>query len=188
MQQDKPTSESSPEKVERSHSTHQAAQVSLMVLPAYIVNENVKLKVNVMLEPCSTGSYITENAAEELRLQGHAQTLTISGTGGTETVQQSRRVKLSVRNLDGGFLAQLHGNVLDDIASDTAALGWSELKIKWPHLQPITFEIVSRRKQIDVLIGNDHPVFHQVSKEVIGSQPSDPIDKFRMGMFWPGIA
>ena len=174
MQQDKPTSESSPEKVERSHSTHQAAQVSLMVLPAYIVNENVKLKVNVMLEPCSTGSYITENAAEELRLQGHAQTLTISGTGGTETVKQSRRVKLSVRNLDGAFSAQLHANVPDDIASDTPALEWSELKIRWPHLQLIPFEIISRRKQIDVLIGNDHPIFHEVSKEVIGCGPSDP--------------
>ena len=105
MQQSKPTSESSPREVERSHSTQQAAHVSLMVLSAYIVNENVNLKVNVMLDPCSTGSYITENVAEELRLEGHARTLTISGTGGSETVKQSRRVKLSVRNLDGGFSA-----------------------------------------------------------------------------------
>lgn len=146
-----------------------------MVLPAYIANENVKLKVNVMLDPCSTGSYVTENAAEELRLQGHSQTLTISGTGGTETLKQSRRVTLSVCSLEGGFSAQLQANVLDDIASDTPAFEWSELKTKWPHLQPIPFDIVSRRKRIDVLIGSDHPVFHQVSKEVIGSQPSDPI-------------
>ena len=174
MQQRKPTSESSPGEVERLHSTHQAAHASLMVHTVQIINKNIKLKAKVMLDPWLTGSYITENAAEELRLQGHAQTLTISGTGGTETVQQSRRVKLSVRNLDGGFLAQLHGNVLDDIASDTPALEWSELKIKLPHLQPIPFEIVSRRKQIDVLIGNDHPIFHEVSKEVIGCGPSDP--------------
>ena len=70
-----------------------------------------------MLDPWLTGSYITENAAEELRLQGHAQILTISRTGGTETVKQSRRVKLSVRNLDGGFSVQLHVNILDNIAS-----------------------------------------------------------------------
>ena len=159
----------------RSHSTHQAVHVSLMVLPAYIANENVKLKVNVMLDPCSTGSYVTENAAEELRLQGHSQTLTISGTGGTETVKQSKRVTLSVCSLEGGFSAQLQANVLDDIASDTPAFEWSELKTKWPHLQPIPFDIVSRRKQIDVLIGSDHPIFHQVSKEIIGSQSSDPI-------------
>ena len=87
MQPSKPTSGSSSGEVERSHSTHQAAHVSLMVLLAYIVNENVKLKVNVLFDPCSTGCYITENAAEELRLQGHAQILTISGTGGSETVK-----------------------------------------------------------------------------------------------------
>ena len=99
-----------------------------MVLPAYIANKNVKLKVNVMLGPCSTGSYVTENAAEELRLQGHSKTLTISGTGGTETLKQSRRVTLSVCSIEGGFSAQLQANVLDDIASDTPAFEWSELK------------------------------------------------------------
>ena len=48
-----------------------------MILPAFIENESRRLKVNVMLDPCSTGTYVTEGAAEELRLQGDMQNLTI---------------------------------------------------------------------------------------------------------------
>ena len=42
------------------------------------------LRVNVMLEPCSTSSYISEEAAEELELYGQELNLTIAGTGGVE--------------------------------------------------------------------------------------------------------
>ena len=54
-----------------------------MVLPAVIKNGERELKVNVMLDPCSTGSYVTE-AAEELQLNGETYDLTISGTGGSQ--------------------------------------------------------------------------------------------------------
>lgn len=69
---------------ERSHSTSKADNVSLMVLPALINNGHKTLKVNVMLDTCSTGSYISESAADKLELQGQSLDLTIAGTGGTE--------------------------------------------------------------------------------------------------------
>ena len=37
-----------------------------------------------MLDPCSTSSYISEEAAEELELHGQELNLTIAGTGGVE--------------------------------------------------------------------------------------------------------
>jgi len=39
-----------------------------MILPALITNGDKELTVNVMLDPCSTSSYISEDAAEELGL------------------------------------------------------------------------------------------------------------------------
>ena len=45
----------------------------------------------------------------------------------------------------------LQANVLDNIAGDTPAIPWSELKEKWAHLQHLPFESVSRRCQIDVI-------------------------------------
>ena len=159
-----------------THQTHssQIEKVSLMVLPGVIssVNTREKLKVNIMLDPCSTGSYISESAAEELKLRGHNQHLTISGTGGAEV---SRRVRLNVSNTAESFSAAVDANVLDDITGTTPAIQWSELKEKWPHLQEIPFERVANRRQIDLLIGSDHPLFHHVLQERRGPQVNDPI-------------
>ena len=162
-----------------THKTHssQIEKVSLMVLPGVIssVNTREKLKVNIMLDPCSTGSYISESAAEELKLRGHNQHLTISGTGGAEVRKVSRRVRLNVSNTAESFSAAVDANVLDDITGTTPAIQWSELKEKWPHLQEIPFERVANRRQIDLLIGSDHPLFHNVLQERRGPQVNDPI-------------
>ena len=146
-----------------------------MVLPAISGNGARKLKINVMLDPCSTWSYVTESAAEELQLKGERQNLTISGTGGTEIKKQSRRVHCSVSSLNGLFSAPVEANVLDSITGNTPAVEWSTLKNDWPHLTTIAFDRVSKRKQIDLLIGSDHPAFHKVLREVNGSHPKDTI-------------
>ncbi len=65
--------------------------------------------------------------------------------------------------------------MLDDIANDTPAIQWSELKERWPHLRDVPFANVSRRRRIDVMVGSDHPIFHMVLKEVPGAKPNDPI-------------
>ena len=75
-----------------------------MILPDLISNGNKGLRVNVMLDPCSTSSYISEEAAEELELHGQELNLTIAGTGGVEVKTRSRRVELTVTNLDGTFV------------------------------------------------------------------------------------
>ena len=160
---------------EQTHNTTHVEHVSLIILPARISNGNKELRVNVMLDPCSTSSYISEDAAEELELQGQELNLTIAGTGGTEVKMRSRWVELTVTNLVGKFSSPLQAHVLDNIAGDTPAIRWSELKNKWPHLRQVPFESMSRRRQIDVMIGSDHPVFHHVLKEACGDQPNDPI-------------
>lgn len=146
-----------------------------MILPALISNEKKGLRVNVTLDPCSTSSYISEEAAEELELRGQELNLTIAGTGEVEVKTRSRGVELTVTNLDGTFSSLLQAHVLDNIAGDTPAIRWSELKHKWLRLHQVPFESVSRRRQIDIMIGSDHPVFHHVLKEACGDQPNDPI-------------
>ena len=159
----------------RSHATRQADRVSLMVLPAMLCNGNKSLKMNVMLDNCSTGSYVSEAAAEELMLEGRRQQLTISGTGGSEVRKSSRQVEVTVASVDNKFSANLQATVLDNIASDTPAFEWSTLKTKWPHLQSIPFQNVAKRRQIDVLIGSYNPIFHHILKEVHGTKANDPI-------------
>ena len=92
--------------------TNQIEKVSLMVLPGFISNpiQKKKVNVNIMLDPCSTGSYISEHAAEELKLQGRTQHLTVTGMGGTEVQNMSRRVNLNVSNVKGNFSATVEAN------------------------------------------------------------------------------
>ena len=160
--------------LESRHNTNHAEHVSLMILPALIGNEKKGLRVNVMLDPCSTSSYISEEAAKDLQLHGQELNLTIAGTGGVEDKTRSGRVELTVTNLDGTFSSLLQAHILDNLAGDTPAIRWSELKDKWPHLRQVPFESVSRRHQIDIMIGSDHAVFHLL-KEACGDQPNDPI-------------
>ena len=155
---------------ERTHIASQADCISLMVLPAIVSNGRNRLKVNVMLDPCSTGSYVTEGASQQLELHGHRQSLTISGTGGAEVKRQSARVEMCVSSLDGRFFSKVQANVLANITGDTPAIRWSELKEKWPHLKAIPFDQVSRRRQIDILIGSDHPIFHRIHRHGSWSQ------------------
>ena len=118
--------------------------------------------------------YVSETAAEELGLQGQPLDLTISGTGGKKIRRQSRSVELTVSNIDGSFLLSLEAYVLENIASDTPAIQWSKIKEKWPRLHEIPFENASKR-QIDVMIGSDHSLFHLALKEVSRRRSSDPI-------------
>ena len=80
-----------------------------------------------------------------------------------------------MRNVDATFSSPFQAHVLNNIAGDIPAIPWSDLKEKWPHLRQVKFMSVSRRRQIDVMIGSDHPVFHHVLKEACGSQPNDPV-------------
>ena len=119
-----------------------------------------------MLDNCSTGSYVSEAVAEELMLQGKSEQLTISGTGGSEVKKSSRQVEGTVASVDNKFSASLQANVLDNIAGDTPPFEWSTLKTNLSHLQSIPFQKVAKRS-IDVLIGSDNPIFHQLLQETI---------------------
>ena len=104
------------------------------------LHEYESLKVNIMLDPCSTGSYLSEAATEELNLRGQPQTLRIAGTGGADVTKRSSRVELTFSNIETDFSAKLEANVLTNITSDTPTIQWLELKNKWPHLRLIPFQ------------------------------------------------
>ena len=84
-------------------------------------------------------------------------------------------MELTVANLDGRFSSPLLAHVLDNIAGETPAIPWAKMKKKWPHLCHVPFGKVSGRRQVDVMVGSDHSVFHHVLKEAYGNQPNDPV-------------
>ena len=128
-----PVPESTQPRV-KTHTTSHVEHISLMALPALISDGKKALKVNVMLDPCSTGSYVTEAAAEELALRGQPQTLRIAGTGGAEVTKRCRRVEFPVLSSESDFASNLEANVLNNIISDTPAVEWSKLKKRNGHI------------------------------------------------------
>lgn len=52
-------------------------------------------------------------------------------------------------------------------------LPWRELKKKWLQLCHMPFGNASMRRQVDVMISIDHPVFHPVLKETCENKPND---------------
>ena len=84
-------------------------------------------------------------------------------------------MSLVVKSLNKDFSECLCANVLNNITGDMPAFNWAELKDKWPHLASVPFEQTARRKQIDVLIGSNQPLFHHVLKEVHSNKSADPV-------------
>ena len=144
-----------------------------MVLPAVLRNGKKKLPVNVMLDPCSTETYITESATEELQLKGQTQNLTISEPEVQNLRKRSKRVQCLVASVNGLFSTPVEANVLDNITGNTPAVEWDSLKKDWPHLSSVPFDKVANRRQIDLLVGIK--VFHKVLREVTGERSKDPI-------------
>ena len=84
-------------------------------------------------------------------------------------------MSLVVKSLNKNFSECLCANVFNNITGETPAFNWAELKDKWSQWASFSFEQTARRKQIDILIGSDHLLFHHVLKEVHGNKPADPI-------------
>lgn len=97
------------------------------------------------------------------------QNLTISKSAGTRVKKLHRRVELSVTNMYGSFCVKLERNVLDNIANDTPATHWSEIKNTWRNLKYIALENVSSGQLADGLIGSHHSVFHPILQEALES-------------------
>lgn len=161
---------------EQTYSTRNSECIFLMILQALISNGNNELRINATPDPCSTSSFVSsEEAGERLELHGQSLNLSIAGTGETEIRKRSCRVGLTVANVDDIFSSPLQAYVSGNIAGDTPAIPWTELKRKWPQLRHVPFESVSRQRQVDVMIGSHHPVFHHVLREACGNQSNDPV-------------
>ena len=56
-------------------------------------------------------------------------------------------------------------------------MGETKAEMAASQIKDIRFENVARRVEIDVMIGSDHLLYHQVLREVCGTNPIDPIGR-----------
>ena len=91
---------------------------------------------------------MSEALAEELQLK-EVQELTIAGAGGSLVKKQSKQVTVITERLNNKFsesanVINVSANVINDIAGDTPAFNWADLKSKWLHLYSVPFEKTNR--------------------------------------------
>ena len=96
---------------------------------------------------------------------------------GTEIKRRSRRVRCSVTYINSDFSSLVEPNVLANIPGNTTAIEWYNLKKYWKHLSSIRFEIITKRKNIDLLTGSDNPLFDKVLRVITGRNRQDQITR-----------
>ena len=142
-------------------------KVALRTIPAFVFGKkNKKLKINIMLDDGSTGSYIDEDLAVELGLEGKLLPLHTEMLGGYKDVSDSIRTEVEIESLDGNFRSRISCWAKKNVTGRLQSVNWLREKHKWIHLKDIPFQEIAKPEKVDMLIGNDFPELHRSLQEV----------------------
>ena len=113
--------------------------------------------VRALLDPASTASFITERAAQHLKLRREKQEISVSGIGGTQCLTQSHAVvNVNLKSVQNSM--SLHSVQAIVLSSLTKHLPITSLpKGDWPHLSSLKLADpeFNVSKPIDALLGVD---------------------------------
>ena len=142
--------------------------ISLRTVPVVLQTDDKQITVNALLDDGSTTSYINEQVATELGLQGPKRNLVIKVVGGIHTTVETRQVTLSIGNITGNFKKKFSAMTMKSVVGQLKVVDWTKEKVAWSHLETVEFPTVGRKGTVDVLIGNDHPELHCSIREIVG--------------------
>ena len=158
---------------ENSLSTHGCGTTAaFMVLQADVIGEHgKKMKATVLLDSGSSCSYITEDAAHKLELEGPKSQVETAVIGGGKVTGLRQQVSVSVCRTDGDTpsVTVLDAWVLPAVTVNLPPVDWNAEKKHWSHLQDIQFPD-SAGQSIDLLIGLNAASLHTAYEERSGSE------------------
>ena len=132
------------------------------------------MRINALLDDGSTRSYINEDVADCLGLEGEPVSLSVRLLNDTTTSLRSRSVQFDLESCDGRVRKTVAAQTTKRVTGNMRAINWSHEKNKWSHLNGINFPSLGKRPTIDMLIGLDLSDLHCSLKEVRGKQ-GEPI-------------
>ena len=144
----------------------------MRTIPVLIEHASRKLQVNVLLDDCSTKTYINANIAAELGLEGKCELINVGVLNGGCEQFETQPVNFLLRSLDGSLSKDVTAYTAKDVTGNLQAIPWEKIKQKWSNLVKISFPIIKSR-QVDMLIGVDYLELHQSIQEVCGP-PGEP--------------
>lgn len=139
-----------------------AGIVSKIALPIVPVKarkspEDEPIVVYALLDNGSTSTFITEELASRLKLEGELDTLTLTTLEREKSMMKTSVVDLQIAPMESNTFTPLE-NVYTKatIPISEAHIGSPEEVRKWPHLQDIEIPMVES-KSVMMLIGQDNP-------------------------------
>ena len=149
-------------------------QVSFMTVPVILVNGHERRRVVALLDPASSASYVKEEVAKQLRLNGPSHRLEASVIGGANVSGMRHNVKVTLESVEGGLTADFDAWVMPTVTGTVTLVPWREPAGKWRNLQDLPFAKVEVGDEIDLLVGLNAIDLHSVLDERHG-EPGDPI-------------
>ena len=150
-----------------------SGSTSFMTVPVQVMNGAHSAMANVLLDAGSSCSYVSEQLARRLHLQGNDKDVSVTVLGGKVLRGRRRIVKLQLRHHDSKATTQLEAYVMPNITSELPVTNWNAVRSQWPHLSDIEFATVAHAK-VDILVGLNAAVLHVAQEERVGND-GDPI-------------
>ncbi|XP_046568630.1 uncharacterized protein LOC124277021 [Haliotis rubra] len=143
---------------------------ALRTVPVVITNGHRRITVNALLDDASTQTYINEDIAAELGLQGHYQKVSVNVLNGRKESFESMTVNFGLESIDGSVDVSMSALTTTKVTGKMQVVDWEKHGHKWKHLNHIKFPKLSSRTVVDVLIGIDYIDLHRSYEEVGGGQ------------------
>ena len=165
------TSQKDPVKTEETLTSADGGGVSVMALrtiPVVLRNGNRKMLVNALLDDGSTKSYINEDVAAELGLEGPVESISVNTMNGRTSHFRTMPVEFVLQSVDGSSLTHMLAHTTKKVTGNMRPVEWRVNAGKWQHLRNISFPKLGPRPVIDLLIGIDYPQLHSSLEESQG--------------------
>ena len=150
--------------------------VVFQTIPVYAETGRKRLMLNALLDPCSDSSYICQEAAEELGIEGTPWAFELTTVKGVEEVEM-RRAPVKISSTESSKKAlELNLFVTKDLIGSSKAFDWRQVQKQWPHLEKIPFPVLGKRKNVDLLIGMEaNTMCLFMAEEQVAADVGEPV-------------
>ena len=129
--------------------------VGLRNVPVLLQNGGRSLTVNALLDDASTKTYVNDDVAGELDLQGRTERVTVNVLNGQAETFDTKPVNVELKSITGSVSMVVNAYTVNRVTGNMHVVDWNKYKQQWPHLGNINFPPSPKKSIVDMLIGLD---------------------------------
>ena len=127
---------------------------ALRTIPVILKNGCRRLTVNALLDDASTQTYVNEDVAAELGLNGTFETIKVNVLNGDCKSFQTMPVEFGLESVNDDVDIRVKALTAKKVTGNMKVIQWSQHAHEWPHLKHIHFSDTGLRPIVDLLIGS----------------------------------